>query len=86
MWLVAALTRTALMVNVGIVALTTFAFQGLALAHASAAAAGLHPAWLVALYALAILAPPQVLGLLAVLGVADNGFDFRARLHARRGA
>jgi len=57
------------------VVLATFLYQGLAVVHSWSRHAG-KKAWLVLLYVMMIIFP-QVLGLIALLGVVDNWMDFR---------
>ena len=52
--------------------------QGLAMSHGLVARSGAHPAWLIALYVLLVIAMPQAILTLALAGFADNWFDFRA--------
>jgi hypothetical protein len=72
----AAADLGAFLLQAGLVVLVPFLFVGLAVAHATAARFGLKPAWLVVLYAL-LLALPQAVVLVAVLGVLDGWFRFR---------
>lgn len=62
------------------VALAVYLFQGLAVAHGVVAARGMGAAWLAGLYILGLLALPQMVLALALLGVADAWMDFRARV------
>ena len=68
----------AFLLQVGLVTLVPFLFVGLAVAHATAARFGLRPVWLVVLYAL-LLFVPQIVVLVAVLGVLDGWFRFRRK-------
>lgn len=65
------------------VALAVFMFQGLAVAHASVKILHAHSAWLVGLYALAVVASPQLSVLLAGVGLIDTWLDIRTRLTHR---
>ena len=58
---------------------TVCSFQGLALIHAVVAALGLHKGWLLGLYALLVVALPQVGMVLSALGLTDSMLDFRRR-------
>lgn len=53
-------------------------FQGLAIAHQTVAVKKLHNAWLVALY-VALFLFPQVMLILATIGLLDIWSDFRSR-------
>jgi hypothetical protein len=66
--------------DLGLLLAPLFFFQGLAVAHAVARHAGLHRAWLVALYVLLFLAIPHAQILLVLVGLADVLADVRARL------
>lgn len=65
------------------VALAVYLFQGLAVVHGVVAARGMGTAWLAGLYILGLLALPQMVLALALLGVADAWLDFRARVASR---
>jgi hypothetical protein len=66
-----------------IVLFALFVLQGLAVAHAGAARRKLHVAWLVALYVLALIVLPQLLALVAAVGLVDNWLDLRQRIPAK---
>ena len=53
-------------------------FQGLAIAHQTVAVKKLHNAWLVSLY-VALFIFPQVMLILAIIGLLDIWSDFRSR-------
>ena len=53
-------------------------FQGLAIAHQTVAVKKLHTAWLVSLY-VALFIFPQVMLILAVIGLLDIWSDFRSK-------
>lgn len=59
-----------------LVGLTLYMIQGLSLAHGAAAKFDAHMAWLVALYSLMLVAPPQVGVLLAAAGFASTWLNF----------
>lgn len=63
-----------------IVALSLYLLQGMALAHAIVAMRKLHIAWLVGLYVVVFFALPQLMAVVAIIGLADTWFDFRRRL------
>ena len=75
----------ALATNLALVAVMLFLFQGLATAHGLAGKLKLATGWLVALYAVLILAPPQMVVVLSALGFADAWVDFRGRVGNRGG-
>ena len=62
-----------------IVLLSLYMLQGLSLAHAVVAAKKLHVAWLVALYMLAFVVLPQLMLVVATVGLLDTWIDFRRR-------
>lgn len=66
-------------VNLLQVMLMTFMFQGLAVAHAIVNRLKANQAWLVMMYILIVFTTPYGLLVVAMIGVLDNGFDFRAR-------
>jgi hypothetical protein len=57
--------------------LSVFALQGLAVAHAIVKQQNKRTFWLVAIYVLLILMMPQMVGLLAVIGVLEQWLNFR---------
>lgn len=61
------------------VALAIYLFQGLAVAHGVAMRRGMATAWLVGLYIIGLLALPQMVLALTLLGVLDAWADFRLR-------
>lgn len=63
-----------------IVILSLYVLQGLALLHAIVAQRKLHIAWLVVLYLVMMFVLPQLMVLVAVLGLVDTWADFRRRL------
>jgi hypothetical protein len=60
-----------------------YMLQGFAVVHALVAARGASIGWLVVLYVLLSLMPPQVMIVLAVAGLGDTWLDVRARYHRR---
>ncbi len=66
-----------------ILLLTAYFIQGLAFVHGMLALMGAKKGWLIALYALLIVALPNMFGLLFAVGYVDAWFDFRARFQAR---
>ena len=63
-----------------IVVLGLYIMQGLALVHAIVARRNMHVAWLVGLYLVVMFVLPQLLALVAVVGLIDTWVDFRRRL------
>lgn len=80
----AMLLKTPVLIAAAIVAYVLFALQGLAVIHAVVTKRKLHVAWLVALYGAMIVAFPQFVALVSMLGMMDNGLDFRSRVGAKR--
>lgn len=68
-----------------IVVLSLYMLQGLSLAHAVVAMKKLHIAWLVGLYILAFVVLPQLMLVVAAVGLLDTWIDFRQRF-AQQGA
>ncbi len=68
----------ALATDLAMVGVVLYLFQGLALIHGMVAAFRANIFWLVGLYALMVLASPQMVLLLSAMGFADTWFDFRA--------
>lgn len=64
------------------VLLVIYSFVGLALVHAYVAAQNKHVGWLFGLYAMAFIALPHVMVVLAALGFSDSWWNFRTRLTA----
>ncbi|HIP53469.1 MAG TPA: DUF2232 domain-containing protein [Chromatiales bacterium] len=63
----------------GLLALTAFFVQGLAVAHNVVKSAGMHVAWLFGLYILLFVAMPYAELVLALIGMLDPWLDFRSR-------
>ncbi|VAX09995.1 hypothetical protein MNBD_GAMMA25-206 [hydrothermal vent metagenome] len=61
-----------------------FLFQGLAIGHVLVKVRKLNSAWLVGLYLLLLSGLPYSLVLLALLGIADNWLDLRAKLGQKK--
>ncbi|WP_435684024.1 DUF2232 domain-containing protein [Sedimenticola selenatireducens] len=57
--------------------------QGLALAHGIVGKLGSSSGWLIGIYLLLLFALPHTVIVLAMVGIADAWFDFRARLGPR---
>jgi hypothetical protein len=63
-----------------IVAMSLYVIQGLAMIHAIVAKRNLHVAWLIGLYLVTLFVLPQLLALVAVVGLIDTWADFRRRV------
>lgn len=63
-----------------IVILSLYVLQGLAVLHAIVDQRKLHKAWLVVLYLVMLFVLPQLMVLVAVMGLIDTWADFRRRL------
>ena len=63
-----------------IVILSLYVLQGLALIHAVVARRQLHMAWLIVLYLVMLFVLPQLMALVAVLGLIDTWADFRRKI------
>ncbi|OBS08729.1 hypothetical protein [Acidihalobacter prosperus] len=75
--------HNALLVELAMVVLTPFLLQAIGLLHGLVRQGGMSVGWLVGLYVLLFLAPPQMGSLLAAVGVVDSFADLRTRF--RRG-
>lgn len=81
--ILALFNHTAWLIDLILVGLGMFLFQGIALIHSVRAQLKVHRAWLLALYLPLALLPVQTSLLVAVVGMVDTFADFRAYL-ARR--
>ena len=68
-----------LLVDCLAVMLVAFGIQGLAIVHAIVVARDKSKAWLVTMYVLLVIMLPQMVMMLATLGVLDQWFNFRKR-------
>ena len=66
--------------DIGMVLVVPFVLAGLAVLHGLVHSLGLHKGWLVAVYAMMIVASPAVELLLAFLGLADSWLNIRQRV------
>ncbi len=64
-----------------IVVLSLYVIQGMAIIHAIADKRKLHVAWLVSLYLVMTVVLPQLMALVAVLGLMDTWVGFRRRVN-----
>lgn len=76
----------ALLSYLGVLLLAILFFQGLAVVHGVLAKAGSGIIWLVGLYLLLMLLPPQAVMVLASVGLLDIWIDFRSRYERSRSA
>lgn len=75
----ALLLKDVLVVALAIVAFVIFLFQGLAVIHAIVDRRKAHVAWLFVLYGVMVVAFPQFVALVSMLGIMDNWLNIRAR-------
>lgn len=64
-----------------IVAMSLYVVQGLAMIHAIVAKRNMHVAWLIGLYLVTLFVLPQLLALVAAVGLIDTWADFRRRVN-----
>ena len=69
-------------IEIMIVVLSLYILQGLAMIHAIVAIKKLHVAWLGVLYLVAFFILPQLVAVVALLGLIDTWVDFRHRVGA----
>jgi len=74
---IAVLTMNQLVVELIMVGIAVFMFQGLSLAHALVKRHNLNTAWLIGLYVMMFLLLIQMIVLLATFGIIDTFVDFR---------
>ncbi len=77
---VALLSSNQIIVELIMVGLAVFMFQGLSLAHAVVKQREMNGRWLIGLYILMFLLPVQMIVLLATFGIIDNFADFRQKI------
>lgn len=75
---------SSLAIEVLIVVMSLYVIQGLAVIHAIVMKRQLHIGWLVGLY-LVVFFMPQLMALIALLGLIDAWIDFRRRIVVRKG-
>lgn len=80
----AVVTGNQLPVELIMVGIAIFMFQGLSLAHGIAKQLDLRKTWLVVLYGLMFLLLIQMIILLATFGIIDNFVNFRQKLAKKR--
>jgi hypothetical protein len=84
MLLLEGLEIPAILGYLGVLLLTILFLQGLAVIHGILGKTGSGTAWLVGMYLLLIILPPQVVMVLASAGLLDIWIDFRARYERSR--
>jgi hypothetical protein len=84
MIILALVSKEASSIDVVLVGLAVFVFQGISLVHGTLALTQQHPAWLIGLYVTLFLMPVQVGVLLAAFGIIDGLADFRSQIKARK--
>lgn len=75
----AVITMNTFIIELIMVGIAVFMFQGLSLAHALVKQRGLNTAWLIGLYITMFLLFVQMTVLLAAFGIIDNFVDFRQK-------
>lgn len=84
MIILALVGKQASSIDVVLVGLAVFVFQGISLIHGTLALTQQHYGWLVGLYVALFLMPVQVGVLLAAFGIIDGLADFRSHIKARK--
>lgn len=69
----------AIAINLALVLLVMYLFAGLGVVHGAVARSGASVGWLIAVYVLMVVALPQMILVLALLGLIDTWVNFRAR-------
>lgn len=69
-----------LAVEMMIVVLSLYVIQGLAMIHAVVAIKKMHVAWLIGVYLVSFFILPQLMAVVALLGLVDSWVDFRQRV------
>ncbi len=75
----ALFAQLAIALNLSIIAVVMYLFAGLAVVHGLVARNSASVGWLVALYVLLVIALPQLVMVLALIGLADTWVNFRER-------
>ncbi len=76
----AVITANQLIIELIMIGVAVFMFQGLSLAHSIVKQRGMSIRWLIGLYVLMFLLLIQMIVLLATFGLVDNFADFRRRV------
>ena len=77
---IAVLSGNQLIIELIMVAVAVFMFQGLSLAHALVKQRNMHTGWLIGLYVFMFLLLIQMIVLLATFAIIDNFVDFRSKV------
>jgi len=80
----AVFTNNQMIIELIMVAIAIFMFQGISLAHGLVKLRGMGVGWLIALYALIFILLIQMIVLLATFGVIDNYVDFRKKQASKK--
>jgi len=73
-----------LAMEMSIVVLSLYVIQGLAMIHAIVAKKKINAGWLVGLYLVAFVILPQLMALIALMGLIDTWVDFRRRVGVKQ--
>jgi uncharacterized protein YybS (DUF2232 family) len=68
------------MADAAVVLLVVYILQGLAVVHAVVHSRQVHRGWLIGLYMVLLMAAPEMMPVLALLGWMDAWIDVRARV------
>ena len=74
-----------LAMQTAVILLVLYFLAGLALVHGTVGLLGAHTGWLVAVYILLLVVPPQTMLFLGLAGLTDSWLDFRGRLRKTHG-
>ena len=66
--------------DLALVFLMVYAFHGLGVVHGVIGIRRMNPAWILVLYLMILIAMPQMVVVLALMGYGDTWLDFRARV------
>ncbi len=78
--IIAALTGNRLIIELIMIAVAIFMFQGISLVHALVNQRGMHTGWLIGVYVFMFLLLVQMIVLLAAFAIIDNFVDFRSKI------
>lgn len=81
----ALLSGLPVLINMALPVLVVYVLQGISVVHGVVGKAGIAWGWLSIMYGLLLLALPQMLLLLCLVGVSDPWLDSRARIKPRPG-
>jgi len=77
---IAVLTGNQMIIEIIMIGVAVFMFQGLSLAHGLVKQRGMNTRWLIGLYVLMFFLLIQMIVLLATFGIIDNFADFRKKV------